>query len=395
MESIVKTFVNNCKSSSKLSCNLPSKLSCNLPSVNSGKKKFRILAISGGGARGIIPSLILLRLEQLTGKHTTDLFDLFIGTSTGAMICSVLNMQKLEEIDDENVVIGPSVDTDATPVVPIAETDSVVPVVPVNPKNVKKKTVLSGKPKYTAKDLLDVYVKEGPIVFESSMWRKMTTINGLYGPMFYTKNRDERFNAWMGEHRLKDLLNDCIFTSYDLCTKQPVFFKSRKAKLNEEDDYLLSDTIKASTCAPTIWSPHQIGNTLYMDALYAKNPSMFGLIEALKHYNVSSDDILLVSLGTGYSKKHVDPKNIITTGPAFLMEAFDNTINATTISVMYGISTFIKKEQILDIDIELAEDHMSITDTNQLQINYMIDTTHKWLNEHEQELIEYAKLLMA
>src|ERR1700710_906092 len=99
----------------------------------STSKKFRILSISGGGSRGIIPSLILLRLEQMTGRHATELFDLFIGTSTGAMITSVLNIPKEKSTDEKK------------------------------------------EPKYNAKDLLDVYIKEGPIVFESSMWKKMTT----------------------------------------------------------------------------------------------------------------------------------------------------------------------------------------------------------------------------
>src|ERR1700710_2167569 len=95
-------------------------------------KKCRILSISGGGSRGIIPALVLVRLEQITGRHATELFDLFIGTSTGAMITSVLNIPKGGDGDDGKKV-----------------------------------------PKYGAKDLLDVYIKEGPIVFESSMWKKM------------------------------------------------------------------------------------------------------------------------------------------------------------------------------------------------------------------------------
>src|SRR6478609_4499660 len=60
-------------------------------------KKFRVLSISGGGTRGIIPSLILLRLEQITGHHVTDMFDLLIGTSTGAMICGVLTIPQKQQ----------------------------------------------------------------------------------------------------------------------------------------------------------------------------------------------------------------------------------------------------------------------------------------------------------
>ena len=335
-------------------------MSGNIMSEENTKKKFRILSISGGGSRGIIPSLVLLKLEQITGRHPCEMFDLFIGTSTGAMISAVLNIPS-----------DPP---------PIASQD----------------LAQENKPwKYSTKDLLDVYIKEGPIVFESSMWKKMTTINGIYGPMYYTKNRDERFKVWMGETRLKDMLKDVIFTSYDMCTKSPIFFKSRKARSEESEDFLLTDCIKAATAAPTVWPPHPIRDGLYMDALYAKNPTMFSIIEAIHHYNLPTEDVLVASLGTGYSRKHVDPKKIITSGPSFLVEAFNSTINANTMSTMYMIRCLVKDpNNILDIDIPLSEEHMGITDVSKEHVNYLIKVTHEYMAEHEEELLNFARLLI-
>jgi uncharacterized protein len=44
----------------------------------------RILAIDGGGIRGIIPAMLLAHIESLTARPTARLFDLVAGTSTGA-----------------------------------------------------------------------------------------------------------------------------------------------------------------------------------------------------------------------------------------------------------------------------------------------------------------------
>ncbi|GAB3907038.1 patatin-like phospholipase family protein [Larkinella knui] len=49
-------------------------------------KPLRILSIDGGGTRGLIPATILQCIELDTGKKPLDLFDLFIGTSTGGII---------------------------------------------------------------------------------------------------------------------------------------------------------------------------------------------------------------------------------------------------------------------------------------------------------------------
>src|SRR5689334_8499250 len=55
---------------------------------------FRILSIDGGGLKGVIPATTLERMETVlrtaTGKGVVDSFDMFAGTSTGAIIAAGL-----------------------------------------------------------------------------------------------------------------------------------------------------------------------------------------------------------------------------------------------------------------------------------------------------------------
>ncbi|NEP17171.1 MAG: patatin, partial [Leptolyngbya sp. SIO4C1] len=46
----------------------------------------KILAIDGGGIRGIIPAVVLIEIEKRTGSRIADLFDLIAGTSTGGIL---------------------------------------------------------------------------------------------------------------------------------------------------------------------------------------------------------------------------------------------------------------------------------------------------------------------
>ena len=52
-------------------------------SVHDGQ---RILCLDGGGLKGLIMIEVLIRIEQLTQKKITDLFDWIVGTSTGGVI---------------------------------------------------------------------------------------------------------------------------------------------------------------------------------------------------------------------------------------------------------------------------------------------------------------------
>jgi patatin-like phospholipase/acyl hydrolase len=46
----------------------------------------KILSIDGGGIRGIIPAMILAKIEQITSKPIAELFHLIAGTSTGGIL---------------------------------------------------------------------------------------------------------------------------------------------------------------------------------------------------------------------------------------------------------------------------------------------------------------------
>jgi patatin-like phospholipase/acyl hydrolase len=85
----------------------------------------RVLSIDGGGIRGIIPAIVLKRLEELTGRPTSDMFDLLTGTSTGGIIALALTF--------------PSSD--------------------------------GGGPRYSAADLVQLYESKGPDIFRASGWQ--------------------------------------------------------------------------------------------------------------------------------------------------------------------------------------------------------------------------------
>lgn len=49
-----------------------------------------ILSIDGGGIRGLIPARIVEELERRIGTKPARVFDLIVGTATGALVASAL-----------------------------------------------------------------------------------------------------------------------------------------------------------------------------------------------------------------------------------------------------------------------------------------------------------------
>src|SRR5918995_672220 len=93
---------------------------------------FKVLSIDGGGIRGIIPAMVLARLEKQTGRPIAEMFDLIAGTSTGGILALGLTL--------------PSDD---------------------------------GKPRYAAKDLLELYEKDGSRIFPRSVLRRIPVLHRI------------------------------------------------------------------------------------------------------------------------------------------------------------------------------------------------------------------------
>ena len=55
----------------------------------------RVLCLDGGGIKGLILIEMLSTIEKVTGKRIIDLFDWFVGTSTGGILALALVYSKL------------------------------------------------------------------------------------------------------------------------------------------------------------------------------------------------------------------------------------------------------------------------------------------------------------
>ena len=95
----------------------------------------RILAIDGGGIRGIIPAAVLVALEQQTGKPIRESFDFVAGTSTGALIaaaaCAGVSASRMLDIyrGDASQIF--------TPPQPIAEAERLIVGYSYNPDHIR------------------------------------------------------------------------------------------------------------------------------------------------------------------------------------------------------------------------------------------------------------------
>jgi patatin-like phospholipase/acyl hydrolase len=225
-------------------------------------KPIRVLAIDGGGIRGIIPATVLADLELRAGRPVAELFDLVAGTSTGGILALALT--------------APGDD---------------------------------GAPRWRAAEVADIYVREGPRIFHRSVFDRIRSAEGALDEKYPSDGLVDVLRESFGDVRLRQALADVLVTAYDTVSRTPFFFRSSRAREHAEHDWLVRDAAHATSAAPSYFEPVQLdGFSLIDGGVFAANPAMCALAEVLRARE--PHDVLMLSVGTGQQTRPLPWKKV-------------------------------------------------------------------------------------
>src|SRR3954453_22295691 len=223
----------------------------------------KVLSIDGGGIRGLIPALVLAEIERRTGRRTAEMFDLIAGTSTGGILACALSRRGED-----------------------------------------------GSPMYSAEELSQIYISEGPKIFDKSLLKTFTSVGGLIDEKYDDAGLNAALEAYLGDARLKEVLADVMVTAYDIHDRFAFFFRSSRARTDDEYDFPLRDAARATSAAPTYFEPIEVTDAagartypLIAGGVYAINPAMCAYAEVL---GGGRELDVLASLGTGAQTRHYE-----------------------------------------------------------------------------------------
>jgi len=213
---------------------------------------YRILALDGGGIRGIYTAVLLERLAREVPGFT-DRADLLAGTSTGGILA-----------------LG-----------------------------------LAGG--MSPADLVRLYQDNGSRIFSRTLWREIRDLGGLIGAKYDNSSLIEILQATFGDRTLNDLLpRHVLVPSFDLDNQaappatrlwKPKFFHNFEGP-QSDGAQKSADVALRTSAAPTYFPVYQG----YVDGgVVANNPSMAALAQALDSATGQQQvaDLRLFSLGTG------------------------------------------------------------------------------------------------
>lgn len=219
---------------------------------------YRILALDGGGIRGVYTAVLLQRLAQRVPGFT-DRAHLLAGTSTGGILALGLARGMALQA------------------------------------------------------LIDLYENNGADIFSRSMWHAIHEVGELFGPKYDNKNLERMARATFGNATLNDLLpRNVLIPTFDLDNGakppsprmwKPKFFHNFPGS-DSDGAQKVADVALRTSAAPTYFPVYQG----YVDGgVIANNPSMAAVAQALDAGTGKQQlpDLRLFSIGTGITPAYI------------------------------------------------------------------------------------------
>ena len=243
--------------------------------------RFRVLAVDGGGIRGVVAARVIAELEErmssIAGeeRRIADCFHLLAGTSTGGLIALALSAPD--------------------------------PAAP-------------GRPLMSGPELVEMYLSEGPEIFPTR-FRLLRTLLGYVRPKWGLGRLRTVLERHFGDARLSAALREVVVTAYDVRGREPRFFKRWTARSSAARDHRIVEAGLATAAAPTYFPAlrlaepasasedagegAEVERLLVDGGVFANDPTVAAIAEALKRQGeepaaLHPHELLVVSIGNGH-----------------------------------------------------------------------------------------------
>ncbi len=263
---------------------------------------FRVLSLDGGGLRGLFSAAFLEHIERHAGKSIADHVELIAGTSTGAIIALGL-------------ATGMS-----------------------------------------AREVLAFYQEKGPSIFGP----KRSLVGRIFRPMYANDRLIAALQETFGDRTLNDLQVPVCIPSYELSEGTPRVFKDDHNLQLHWGGRLPIWKVAAASAAAPLYLPtvaveehdHHIDG-----GIWANNPILVAITEALRYFDRSVEDIVALSVGTGSCPPRLaqrDSRNLGGWGWFRGQRIVNVVFDAQSRSAHYAAKLLLPQDRYVRVDADLS-----------------------------------------
>jgi len=308
----------------------------------------RILSIDGGGIRGILPASVLALCEDrfCGGRSAGKFFDFIAGTSTGGIIA-----------------LGLSVGM-------------------------------------TASDILKIYVDHGAEIFPRRKLSRLRAIRffqtlcaGLRDLDSYKYDRaalSKTLTKVFEGKQLGDAERRLVIPSFDEYNEVHLFKTPHHPDYQRDWQERMVDVALSTSAAPTFFSTYKNGDRHFADGgVWANNPVMTALTDALACYDIDRHKIQVLSLGCIEELFKFTPGQMLKGGLLHWKEIISSAMRLQSQNALGQAGLLIGRDNLLRVDGQSSAEAAIALDDYRRSVSELPSMALRYVDAHEAELARF------
>lgn len=258
--------------------------------------RFQILSLDGGGLRGMFSAAVLAGLEEDLNIRIVDHFDLIAGTSTGGIIALGLGLG------------------------------------------------------LTPREILQFYTDHGPRIFRDRS--RLRGVQHLLRAKYAAEPLRTALTEVLGERTFGQSTKRLLITSYNIGADDVYLFRTPHLPTLKRDwRERAVDVAMATAAAPTYLPGMPLGGARLVDGgIWANNPAMVALTEAVGPLGVPLEQIRVFSLGTTTDRRHRSRRLDLGGLFPWARDAVEVLMRAQSESAAKQVRHFLGKDNVLRLN---------------------------------------------
>ncbi len=365
------------------------------------KDNFCILSIDGGGARGMIPAVILKEIERRSGRRVSALFDRICGTSTGSILACGLSAPK--SVGDSK---------------PMFHAHEIVEIYRTLGEQIFSRGSFDETVLQPMEELLDHNVAWIASHAKNALNTMTDVWHRLNSPLHDIQKLAYLLHGYLGDLKMKDALTELFVYAYDIGSRTPEILGTTESSIPGARNYRnfhMYQAATASSAAVPFFAPYTVWkkpnpprvmepplNYIYPEVGGSGdsfelvdggngglgNPALFAMIEETDAS--ARRNKIVLSLGTGHFFQPVSPQaknwgfvQWLGEGGELLKSIFDGEADVTDMALRQlqekNVSYFRWQPSI-------PESLAFLDEGNREDMNALEDVAQAFISEHDEEI---------
>lgn len=209
----------------------------------------------------------------------------------------------------------------------------------------------------SARRILKLYVEHGAEVFPRSwlhgywLGRKLVWLYGLRHHAYDAAPLQRYLAEVFGDELIGHLTRRICVPSFDGFTEVHIFKTPHHKDYKKDWQDSLATAAMATAAAPTFFPVYKNGGRYFADGgVWANNPVMIGLVDALACYQLDRRQLHILSIGSGDTELRITRKQILRGGLWHWREIFSSAMHLQSQNALGQAGLLIGRDQLLRLN---------------------------------------------